>query len=98
MAEIKIVNLLSGCPVIAKVSIEEDYYILEDPFEFIWNEPTSTDEQPRFRVFDMLALSSDTEIEVAKKHVLYSHTPLPEIVDQYNAMMLNKITPISSDD
>ena len=98
MTEIKIVNLVAGPPIIAKVSIEDDYYILEDPFDVIWSEAESGDEQPKFTVFDVLALSSDTEIEVAKKHVLFSHTPLPEIVEQYNAMMLNKITPIPSDD
>jgi hypothetical protein len=98
MDEIKIVNLIAGPPIIAKVSIEDDYYVLEDPFNVVWSEAKGDDEQPRFTVFDVLALSSDTEIEVAKKHVLFSHTPLPEIVEQYNAMMLNKLTPITGDD
>jgi hypothetical protein len=98
MDEIKIVNLISGPPIIAKVSIEEGYYILEDPYNIIYTESQEEGGKPRFVVFDVLALSSDSFIEVAKNHVIFSHSPLPEIVDQYNAMMLNQLTPITGDD
>ena len=101
--EIKMVTLVSGGPIIAKVStnmgnLEDDYYILEDPFSVVWSESTDKNKGPKFTVFDVLALSSDTQIEVATKHVLFFHTPLPEIVDQYNTMLLNNLTPISDND
>ena len=98
MDEIKIVNLITGPPIIAKVSIEEGYYILEDPYNIVYVQPKEEGGKPRFTVFDVLALSSDSDIAVAKKHVVFSYTPLPEIVDQYNAMMLNRLTPITKDD
>jgi len=98
MDEIKIVNLITGPPIIAKVSVDGDYYVLEDPYNIIYTESKEKGGKPRFTVFDVLALSSDSDIEVAKKHVLFSYTPLPEIIDQYNAMMLNQLTPITGDD
>jgi len=100
--EIKMVTLVSGGPIIAKVStqrkLEDDYYILEDPFSVVWSESADENKGPKFTVFDVLALSSDTQIEVATKHVLFFQTPLPEIVDQYNTMLLNNLTPISDND
>jgi hypothetical protein len=98
MSEIKIVNLIAGPPIIAKVTIEDGYYTLDDPFNIIYTQPKEEGGKPRFTVFDVLALSSDSSIEVAKKHVLFCHAPLPEIIDQYNAMMLNQLTPITNDD
>jgi len=98
MDEIKIVNLIGAPPIIAKVSVEEDYYILEDPYNIVYTESKEEGGKPRFAVYDVLALSSDSDIEVAKKHVLFTHSPLPEIIDQYNAMMLNNLTPILSAD
>jgi len=98
MDEIKIVNLIAGPPIIAKVSVEEDYYILEDPYNIVYTESKKEAGKPKFAVYDVLALSSDSDIAVAKKHVLFSHSPLPEIIDQYNAMMLNRLTPITGDD
>ena len=98
MNEIKIMNMVAGPPIIAKVSVEDDHYVLEDPFNIIWSESTDKNKGPKFTVFDVLALSSDSSIDVAMIHVLFTHNPLPEIIDQYNAMMLNKLTPIPSDD
>ena len=100
MGEIKITHLVSGAPIIAKVALEfrdgGDYYILEDPLNILYSK--AEDGKPKFTVFEMLVLSSDSSIEVAKHNMLYSYTPLPEIIDQYNAMLLNKFIPIEDDD
>jgi len=98
MDEIKIVNLITGPPIIAKVSIDDDYYVLEDPFNILYVPPKEKGGKPTFTVFDMMVLSSESDIEVAKKHVLYCSTPTSEIIEQYNAMLLNHLTPITGDD
>ncbi len=98
MDEIKIMNMVAGPPIIAKASVEDDHYVLEDPFNIIWSESTDENKGPKFTVFDVLALSSDSSIDVAKRHVLFTHTPLPEIIDQYNAMLMNNLTPIFDND
>jgi hypothetical protein len=98
MNEIKIVNLITGAPIIAKVSVEDDYYVLEDPFNILYVPPKEEGGRPTFTVFDMTVLSSESEIEVATKHVMYCNTPTPEIIEQYNNMLLNHLTPIADDD
>ena len=92
MNEIKLVNLTTGgAPIIAKVAIKDEYYILEDPFNILYVTPKEPTGEPKFNVFDMLVLSSDSSIEISSKHILFCNTPLPEILDQYNAMMMNKL-------
>ena len=98
MNEIKIVNLITGAPIIAKVSVEDDYYVLEDPFNILYVPPKEEGGRPTFTVFDMTVLSSESEIEVATKHVMYCNIPSSEIADQYNSMLMNNLNPISDND
>ena len=99
MSEIKIINLISGAPIIAKVDIDPktENYILEDPLTIVYGQKNK-DDTPKFSAFQLLILSIDSVIEVSKNNVLYSYNPLPEIVDQYNTMLLNQLIPIDDDD
>ena len=94
MSEIKILNLINGPPIIAKIetNTKSQTCVLEDPFNILYTKQEA--DEPKFSVFEMLILSADSTIEVAKDKILFSYTPLPEIVDQYNTMLLNKFIPI----
>jgi hypothetical protein len=101
--ELKIVHLVKGPAIIAKVStnmgnLEDDYYVLEDPFNIMYVPPKEPEDNPTFKVFDMMVLSSESEIEVATKHVMYFNIPSSEIADQYNSMLMNNLNPISDND
>ena len=94
MSEDKILQLVYGPPAIAKVDFDTKTkkYILEDPLTIVYGQKEN--EKPRFSILELMMLSSDNIIEVMENNVIYSYTPLPEIIDQYNAMLLTRLIPI----
>ena len=95
----KVVHLVSGPPLVAKVAVDDQKLQLEDPLTMTYTSNTNLDDpmqSPRFTVRELLVLAEKSTIEVDRQNVLYSYTPLPEIVEQYNAVMVNKLTKVNS--
>ena len=97
MSEVKILTLLSGPPIIAKVDFDskKKCYILEDPLNIIYSKKEE-DDDPRISAFKVLILSAENTIEIKENNILYAYAPLPEIIDQYNRMILDKLIPIDN--
>ena len=95
--EIKVLVLADHPPIIAKTKTEHrengDCYVLEDPLNIMYSQNTQNN-SPVYAVQDPLTLSTDSTIEILPDRVLYTYNPLPEIIAQYNYMLLNTITPI----
>jgi len=97
MSEVKILTLVGGPLIIAKVDFDskKNCYTLENPLNIVFSTQKEND-KPKFSVFEMLMLSSESTIEIKENNILYSYLPLPEIIDQYNTMLLNKLIPIDN--
>ena len=96
---VKVVDLVSGPRLVAKVAVDDQKLQLEDPLTMAYSSDTDPNDpmkSPKFTVRELLVLAEKSTIEVDRQNVLYSYTPLPEIVEQYNAVMVNKLTKVNS--
>ena len=96
---VKVVHLVSGPPLVAKVVVDDQKLQLEDPLTMTYSsdtDPNDPMESPKFTVRELLVLAEKSTIEVDRQNVLYRYTPLPEIVEQYNAVMVSKLTKVNS--
>ena len=97
MSEVKILTLVGGPTIIAKVDFnsKKNCYVLENPLNIVFSAQKETG-KPKFSVFEILMLSSESTIEINENNILYSYLPLSEILDQYNTMILNKLIPVDN--
>jgi len=102
---VKVIHMISGPPVIAKVNVKSnkrnngDIFELEDPLTMVYAPDTDLEDpeaSPKFTVRELLVLAEKSTIEVDSRNVLFSYIPIAEIIEQYNAVMVNKLTKVNS--
>tara|TARA_Y100001949_G_scaffold168960_1_gene168309 strand:+ start:665 stop:1045 length:381 start_codon:yes stop_codon:yes gene_type:complete len=105
--QVLIISLDGGFLIISKVSVEGDVqervyarpgkiYLLEDPLGISYNSNPNIDpkEDTPFSVIDILVMSDTNEIKIHEDKVAYFYPPSPDIIHQYNQVLLSKLEPI----
>ena len=93
---VKVLQLATGSLIVAKTRrliSPGNTWELEDPLQILYKE-VEGQPKPRFVLFEMLVFAAEKTIVVKDEHVIYQYTPLPEILDQYNTILLNTLTKV----
>lgn len=93
---IKIVKLLTGEEILAKVLPSSDYVvIMENPVRIVVMPNRIDPKTPNIGFAPWAEFSDDKEFVVDKSHVVAIMTPIKEFVNQYNTMFGKLVTPQS---
>lgn len=93
---IKIVKLLTGEEILAKVLPSSDHVvIMENPVRIVVVPNKIDPKTPNIGFAPWAEFSDDREFVVDKSHVVAIMTPIKEFVNQYNTMFGKLVTPQS---
>lgn len=93
---IKIVKLLTGEEILAKVLPSSDHVvIMENPVRIVVMPNKIDPKTPNIGFAPWAEFSDDREFVVDKSHVVAIMTPIKEFVNQYNTMFGKLVTPQS---
>lgn len=100
--EVKIVHLITGAPIIAKVHTVNQgcVYVLEDPLYLMYNQEESLKTgKDTFGTNKLLALSDETQVKIDKDRVLFAYYPSKNLLDHYNDILTNmlELLPVESE-
>ena len=93
---IKIVKLLTGEEILAKVLPSSDYVvIMENPVRIVVMPNKIDPKTPNIGFAPWAEFSDDKTFTIDKSHVVAIMTPIKEFVNQYNTMFGKLVTPQS---
>ena len=86
MSNIKLLRLLSGEEIIGDVSDLDGNYHVQDPAVLRWVPSENDPKVPKLIMASLIPHAEEDDVIIQARHVIFSITPIEELMNEYNAI------------